>query len=196
MLGADGHGTGFSPVETMSLSLNDYLSDAGIRKWIAEIGCTDAPLPRQGVRAALEFFASHMQALSVRDAVAFLAAMDLSKPVRRVVLQPGDRLIGFRTATESPFKLFFARRGQSAQNVGINSAARGVVHFVVRAAAPALESTTTGAIDTWTPRHPGQALSVAPRAKKWYGVEFGVMTMAGGGQLIIPESSSHLLIEQ
>jgi hypothetical protein len=28
------------------------------------------------------------------------------------------------------------------------------------------------------------------------GAEFGVMTMAGAGQLIIPNSYSHLLVEQ
>lgn len=180
----------------MQLSLNDHLSEAGVRKWMVEVGRSDAPVPRQGVRTALEFFASQMPLLPVRDAVAFLAAMDLSQPVRRVVLQPGERLIGFRTPTESPFKLFFARRGQSAQTVGVNAAPRSVVHFVVRAAAPALESKTTGAVDTWTPRQPGQPLNVAPRAKKWYGVEFGVMAMAGGGQLIVPESYSYLLVEQ
>jgi hypothetical protein len=180
----------------MHLSLNDYLSDAGISKWIAEIGCTDAPVPRTGVRAVLAFFAREMRTLPVRDAVAFLAAMDLSRPVKTVVLPPGERLIGFRTPTESPFKLFFARRGQSAHRSGINTASRGPVHFVVRAAAPALESFTTAAIDTWTPRRTGQPVHVAPRAKKWYGVEFGVMASGGGGQLIIPESYSRLLVEE
>jgi hypothetical protein len=180
----------------MSLSLRDYLSDAGIGKWIAEIGCTDAPVPRAGVRTALEFFAREMAALPIRDAVSFLAAMDLSKPVRMIVLRPGERLIGFRTATESPFKLFFARRGQSPHRSGINTASRGPVHFVVRSPAPALESFTTGAIDTWTARAPGQPASVSPRAKKWFGVEYGVVAMGGGGQLIIPESYSHLIVEQ
>ena len=110
-------------------------------------------------------------------------------------LQDGERLIGFRTPTESPFKLFFARRGQSPHQSGINTAARGPVHFVVRAATPALESSTTGAIDTWTRRQAGQSVTVAPRAKKWYGVEFGVMALGGGGQLIIPESYRHLLVD-
>jgi hypothetical protein len=178
----------------MALSLNDHLSDAGIDKWVAEIGCTNAPVPRQNIKTALAFFAREMPRLSIDDAVGFLAAMDLSKPVRDVTLRAGERLIGFRTETESPFKLFFARRGASAQTSGINTARRGPVHFVVRTPVRALESNTTGAKDTWTRTAPGQRLSVSPRAKK--GHEFGVMAMGGGGQLIIPESYSSLLVEQ
>lgn len=180
----------------MKLSLKDYLSDAGIDKWIAEIGCTNAPVPRQNIQTALAFFDREMPQLSIADAVSFLSAMDLSKPVRGVVLQPGERLIGFRTPTESPFKLFFARRGASAQTSGINTATRGPVHFTVRAPVHVLESSTTAAVDTWTPRQPGQQITVAPRAKKWYGREFGVMAIGGGGQLIVPESYSHLMVEQ
>jgi hypothetical protein len=177
------------------LSLRDHLSDAGVGKWIAEIGCTNAPTPRKNVATALAFFETHMPGLSIADAVAFLAAMDLSRPVRQTVLQAGERIIGFRTPNESPFKLFFTRRGQSAHTSGIDTTTRGPVHFVVRAAVPALESFTTGTIVTWTPRGPGQALTVAPRAKKWYGREFGVMALGGGTQLIIPQSYSSLLVE-
>jgi hypothetical protein len=180
----------------MSLSLKDYLSDAGIAKWIAEIGCTDALIPRRNIKVALEFFDGQMPGLEIRDAVSFLAAMDLSKPVNRVYLAPGERVIGFRTPSESPFKLFFARRGASPHRSGINTVGRGPVHFTVRTTVQALESFTTGAIDTWTPRQPGQTISVSPRAQKWFGKEFGVMAMAGGAQLIIPQSFSHLLVEE
>src|SRR4051812_43452497 len=123
----------------MSLSLQDYQSDAGVAKWVAEIGCTDAVIPRRNIKVALEFFATQMPELSLADAASFLGAMDLSKPVNRVFLQPGDRLIGFRTATESPFKLFFARRGSSPHRSGINTAGRGPVHFVARTTVVALE---------------------------------------------------------
>ena len=180
----------------MNLSLKDHLSDAGIAKWIAEIGCTDATIPRRNIRLALAFLDANMPELSVADAVGFLAAMDLSKPVSRVHLAPGERLIGFRTGTESPFKLFFARRGASPHALGINTAGRGPVHFVVRAPVTALESFTAGAIDTWTPRRAGQPITVTPRAKKWFGREFGVMAAAGDRQLIIPESQSRLLVEE
>lgn len=43
-------------VKAMSLSIHDYLSDAGLGKWIAELGCVDAPIPRLGIRTALSFF--------------------------------------------------------------------------------------------------------------------------------------------
>jgi hypothetical protein len=178
------------------LSINDYLSEPGIDKWVAELGCTSAPVPRQSIRTALAFFAREMPGLSIVDAVGFLAAMDLSRRVAEVMLHPGARLVGFRTETESPFKLFFARRGASPHASGINTARRGPVHFVVRTPVRALESFTTGAKDTWTRATPGQSVSVTPRAKKWFGQEFGVMAMGGGGQLIVPESYRSLLVEE
>ena len=92
--------------------------------WIAELGCVNAPIPRRNVRVALAFFDAQMPSLSVADAVGFLSAIDLSKPVARVHLKAGERLIGFRTQTESPFKLFFARRGSNPHGVGINTAGR------------------------------------------------------------------------
>lgn len=180
----------------MNLSIQDYLSDAGIDKWIAELGCTNAPVPRQGVKTALAFFARAMPNLSIADAVGFLSAMDLSKPVSETTLRPGERILGFRTGSESPFKLFFARRGASPESSGINTAGRGPIHFVVRSPVTALESFTGGTKDSWTRTAPGQAVGITPRAKKWFGKEFGVMVAGGGGQLIIPESYSHLLVEQ
>lgn len=179
----------------MSLSLHDGLSEAGIDKWVAELGCVSAPVPRSGIAAALGFFSREMPALSIGDAVSFLDAMDLSKPVQEVTLNAGERVIGFRTGSESPYKLFFARRGASMHTSGINTADRGPVHFVVRAPVRVLESSTTGAKDSWTPMAPGQPVSPTPRAKKWFGKEFGVIVAGGGGQLIIPESYSSLLVE-
>lgn len=180
----------------MNLSLKDHLSDAGVAKWIAELGCTNAPIPRRNIKVGLGFFDAQMPELSIADAVGFLAAMDLSKPVNRVHLAPGERLIGYRTPTESPFKLFFARRGSAPQTLGINTAGRGPVHYVVRSPVVALESFTTGVNDTWTPAAAGQPVSVTPRVKKWYGREFGILALGGGGQLIVPQSFSHLLVEQ
>jgi len=179
----------------MSLSLHDYLSEAGLAKWISELGCVDAPIPRLGIRTALSFFSREMPGLAILEAVSFLAAMDLSKPITDVTLAPGERVIGFRTGNESPFKLFFARRGASMHASGINTVGRGPVHFVVRTLVRALESSTTGAKDSWTRTAQGQNVSFTPRAKKWFGKEFGVIVQGGGGQLIIPESHSTLLVE-
>ncbi len=177
------------------LSLNDCHSEVGIDKWVSELGCTSAPVPRINIKTALAFFVREMPGLPVADAVGFLSAMDLSRRVAEVTIRPGERLIGFRTATESPFKLFFARRGASPHLSGINTAGRGPVHFVARTQVRALESFTTGAKDTWTRPASAQRASVAPRAKKWFGREFGVMAAGGGAQLIIPESCSRLLVE-
>ena len=178
------------------LSLQDHRSEAGLDRWIAELGCSNAPLPRQGIRTALAFMAMRMPALPIADAVAFIAAMDLSKPVNRVTLRQGERVIGFRTGSESPFKLFFARRGASMHASGIHTAGRGPVHFVVRADVEALESSTAGTKDTWTRTAPGERVGMSPRARKWFGKEFGIMVSGGGGQLLIPESYSSLLVEE
>lgn len=177
------------------LSIHDHLSEPGLDRWVAELGCTNAPVPRRNIRTALAFLARELPRLPLADAVGFLAAMDLSKPVAEVTLQPGERIIGFRTGHESPFKLFFARRGASMHASGINTAGRGPVHFVVRSAVRALESSTAGAKDSWTRPAPGQRASMAPRARKWFGQEFGVVVAGGGGQLIVPESYAHLLVE-
>ena len=186
-----------SPERSLSgnLSLRDHLSDVDVDEWIAEIGCHNAPIPRNNVKTALRFFDTQMPDLDIGEAVSFLAAMDLSKPVKRVLLQPGERLIAFRTAEESPFKLFFARRGQSPHSSGINTAGRTAVHFVVETPVAALESFTTGAIDTWTPHASDQATSIAPKAQRWFGRKFGVVAMGGAGQLIIPNSARHLAVE-
>ena len=97
----------------MVLSISDFLSVAGVKKWVDEIGCTDAPVPRAGIATALQYFSQEMPTQSIADAVSFIGAMDLSKPVNVVTLRPDERVIGFRTGSESPFKLFFARRGSS-----------------------------------------------------------------------------------
>src|SRR5690348_16660574 len=94
----------------MQLSLADHLSEAGLNKWMNELGVS-APVPRQNVKTSLAFFHELMATLPPGMALSFLRAMDLSKPVKRVLLQANERVIGFRGGNESPFKLFFTRRG-------------------------------------------------------------------------------------
>jgi hypothetical protein len=173
----------------MTLSLNDYLSDVGIIKWIEAIGVTNAPLPRRNVGTALAFFSNSMPSLPPEMAANFLRAMDLSRPVTVVTLKANEPVIAFRVGNESPFKLFYTRPGASQYSSGINPAGRSVVKFVVRIPTQALESYTTGAIDVWTLPASDQALSIAPR-----GNTTGVMVPGGGVQLIIPRSPSVLLV--
>lgn len=170
-----------------TLSLHDHLSERGLGKWLAPLGVTPAPMPRTNVRTALAFFARHMPTLPAPLAFEFLRAMDLSRPVRALTLHPPDGLIAFRTGSESPFKLFYARRGASQFDSGINPAGRSVVRFRVRAAAPALESYTTGAIDVWTIPAEGDPRTIAPRVNS-----SGYMAMGGGLQLIVPRAPTVL----
>lgn len=175
----------------MAFSLNDHRSQAEVTRWIEALGVVDAPVPRKNVQESLSFFEKYMPRLDPAMAQNFLRATDLSKPVRAVPLKQGERLIAFRTAGESPFKLFFTRPGQSKHSSGLNPEGRGAVHFTVRAAVWALESYTTGAIDTWTPLAPGQPTTIAPRQHP----KRGYMAQAGGLQLIIPDASQHLLVQ-
>jgi hypothetical protein len=172
-----------------ALSLHDHMSDAGLDKWLAQVGVTPAPVPRGNVRTALRFFATHMPTLPPAMALNFLRAMDLSRPVSAPLLPVGERLIAFRTGSESPFKLFYTRSGASKYSSGINPAGRSAVHFTVRAPAPALESYTSGVVDVWTVRADDQTLTVAPRANS-----AGVMVAGGGTQLIVPRAPQVLVV--
>lgn len=174
----------------MSLSLEDYRSDAGVSKWIAEVGVSDAPVPRRNLRTALAFFRQAMPTLGVGMAANFLRAMDLSRPVLDRMLTPTDRVIAFRVGNESPFKLFYTRAGASPFASGINPAGRSIVRFDVRGSARALESYTTGTLDVWTVPSEDQPLVFAPRANR-----SGVWVAGGGTQLIIPRSFAVLRAE-
>jgi hypothetical protein len=169
--------------EAMNLSSSDYRSDVGISKWIAEVGVSDAPIPRKNLRTALAFFSHHMPALGCAMAANFLRAMDLSRPVSDRLLTPADRVIAFRVGNESPFKLFHTRAGASPYSSGINPAGRSIVRFEVRGTARALESYTSGTLDVWTIPSDDQPLTFSPRANR-----SGVMVSGGGTQLIIPRS--------
>lgn len=173
------------------LSLSDHRSEAGLGKWIEALSIPDARLRRAHLREALAFFSELMPTLQPDDALSFLRAMDLSRPVRRVLLNKDDRLIAFRTGHESPFKVFYARRGAAMQTSGINPASRNAVHFIVRASCWALESYTTGANDTWTRPEAGQPLRLDPHTGR-----AGYLAGGGGVQLIIPQSYNSLLTEQ
>jgi hypothetical protein len=173
----------------MNLSLRDHQSDAGVGKWIGEVGVTDAPMTRRNIRTALAFFATCMPSLSPQMAANFLRAMDLSRAVSALTLKPGDPLVAFRVGNESPFKLFFTRSGSSAHSSGLNPVGRSIARFKVRTHARALESYTTGTIDVWTLPGDHQPLTVAPRANTT-----GVMVAGGGIQLIVPRSFTVLQV--
>jgi hypothetical protein len=184
------------PVSTLpSLSLNDYLSVAGLEKWLAELSVPDAPERRANLTRALRFLAHRMRSLPIGDAVLFLAAMDLSRHVGETLLPKGTRLVAFRTPTESPFKLFFAREGTAADDCGINTAGRQPIHYVVRTPAWALESFSSGVIDVWSPHDASMARYTSPRAARWSSRDLGVLAVGGAAQLIIPGSYAHLDVD-
>ncbi len=172
-----------------NLSLSDHLSEAGLSKWFEQLNATDAPIPRRNLQTALRFFQQQMPVLSPAMALNFLLAMDLSKMVREVHLNPNEEILAFRSTSEPEFKLFYTRPGASRHNSGINPAGRVPVRYKVHQGCAALESYTTGAIDVWSLRETGQPTTVAPR-----GNSTGVMAIGGGVQLIIPGASRYLTV--
>ena len=168
-----------------SLSIKDYLSDVGLKKWESELGIPDSLARRQAIATSLKFFEANMPQLSIELAVDFLRATDTSRDVRVVQLQPPERLIAFRKMGEAEFKLFYTRPGNSKYSSGLNPQGRTAAHFKVRSPCMALESYTTGAIDTWS--YPS-TMSLAIRKNST-----GYMASGGGIQLIVPDA--HRFVE-
>lgn len=176
-------------LDARDLNLRDWMSEAGVAKWVAALGVTDAPMRRAGIKTSLEFFQTRMPALPAAMALNFLLAMDLSRTVTSSTLHVGEKVIAFRSRTESEFKLFYTRSGASKHTSGINPHGRVAVQYSVHNPTPALESYTTGAIDVWSIPAQHQHTSIAVRAGS-----YGVMAAGGGIQLIIPDAARNLTI--
>lgn len=122
----------------------------GLEKWIAEIGVSDAPVPRAGIKTALDFFHRQMPESSRSLRLAFLKAMDLSKPVRAITLYPPFMVAAFRLCNEDPFKLFYTKAGTGVGQLAINPTNRAFQRYRVARLVPVLESRCAPALDTWT----------------------------------------------
>ena len=171
------------------LSLSDWMSDKGVAKWISALGLTDASIRRAGIATSLRFFQARMPALPASMALNFLLAMDLSREVVARTLSKDEKVIAFRSRTESEFKLFYTRSGASKHTSGIIPHGRIAVQYIVHNPTVALESYTTGAIDVWSVPAVNQQSAIAPRA-----LTYGVMAAGGGTQLIIPDAARNLTI--
>ena len=176
------------------LRLHDHASPSGLARWIALLGITDAPTPRENVRFSLAFFERTMRGLPVGDAMGFLKAMDLSKPVSLYPIRIGAKLIAFRFPHEAEFKLFYTLSGGSPYESGILPDGRQCVQFRARENGEALHSYTTGALDHWSRYDalpPGSAWHrqklVSPQLGK-----IGFLVCGGGPQLLIPRAWSML----
>jgi hypothetical protein len=187
------------PSDYAQLRFDDAESERRLGRWLSALGITDAPVRRAGVRESLRFFSTHMRRLPVMDALGFLAAMDLSRPVTATVLKEGTRLIAFRFPTEQEFKLFYTVPGGSPYNSGILPDGRTIVRFrVAWGKAAALHSYTTGALDHWSEWN--APLSADSLWRKQTGIsvrfgEIGRLVVGGAQQLIIPSAARWLAID-
>ena len=147
-------------------------------RWLHDLSVTDAPLTRQGLATALDFFRVRMPSLDRAMQLAFLEGMDLHRPVSQLLLAPGEVIAAFRKGTESPFHLFYTKAGTSVHALGVNPSARGFRRFRVRRAVTVLESRCASARDTWTePDH-------------------HYIASGGGLQLIVPDAANVLEVTQ
>jgi hypothetical protein len=150
--------------------VTDPLAGDGYRKWLSELGVSDAPLVRTGLATALTFFHARMPSLSRHLRVAFLKGMDLHRPVLETTLRPPAVVAAFRKCNEDPFRVFYTRAGTALQALGLNPRDREFRRFRVVSPVLVLESRCAPARDTWTDAgHP-------------------VLASGGGIQYIIPES--------
>jgi|JI8StandDraft_2_1071088.scaffolds.fasta_scaffold15206_3 hypothetical protein len=187
------------PSDYAQLRFDDAESERRLGRWLSALGITDAPVRRAGVRESLRFFSTHMRRLPVMDALGFLAAMDLSRPVTATVLKEGTRVIAFRFPTEQEFKLFYTVPGGSPYNSGILPDGRTIVRFrVAWGKAAALHSYTTGALDHWSEWN--APLSADSLWRKQTGIsvrfgEIGRLVIGGAQQLLIPGAARWLAID-
>ena len=91
-----------------------------------------------------------MPSLPRKLRLAFLKAMDLSKPVKAHTLLPPLELAAFRKCNEDPFKLFYTKIGTGMQNAGLNPENRSFLRYTLIRPVPILESRCAPALDTWT----------------------------------------------
>lgn len=188
------------PQITRISNANDPLIDP----WIKKLSINDAPLRRQGIATSLNFFIQHFGGMNVDTAASYLRCMDLSKRVSVRRLRPGDIVVAYRFVIQPPGR-FYTLKGYAPRELGVNLTGRVKRVFQVEASVPALESTTSSAIDNWTTPAPGQdvklvfsahtrnkeKLSENPDAKLEN--EVGVHCGGGGLQLLISENYASML---
>lgn len=168
----------------MLLSYKDHKNDERLKDWATELGVPASPDRLRAIATSLKFFEAKMPRLKLEDAEDFLRATDTSRAVKSIYLVLNERVIAFRKAGEAEFKLFYTRPGNSKYSSGLNPKDRTAVHFRVRISCAALESYTTGVIDTWS--YPS-SLSISVRKNTT-----GYMATGGGLQLLIPDAHRFL----
>lgn len=85
---------------------------------LTKLGKTPAPVPREGVRTAVQFFRRYMPHMDATQQQSYMKAMDLSKPVEIIDLLKGEQVAAFRYQA-SDFGEFHIRVGSNPSQLGI-----------------------------------------------------------------------------
>lgn len=146
---------------------------AKVRYWIDRLGVTDAPVPRKGIATTIEFFEeqtrlSKLSPMEEGKLLSYWKAMDFSRKVTKVVLEPGKELVGYRDP-KSPYGFYYTTPGTYIDRVGIDYVTqrslppgeagpvqlveRQFIRYRVKTAVQALESTSSG-VRAWDTNRP------------------------------------------
>jgi len=147
-----------------------------IEKWLAELGVSDAPLPRAGVELSVHFLHSWMPELDRVTIKGFLKGMDLSKPVATAFLDVGATLTAFRVVGGRQLGTFYTKPGTSAYLLGIDPTDRVFRRFQVFRRVLVLQSYAIGF------RVPSDGLRLTS----------AYLAAGGGVQYIVPRATTVL----
>ncbi len=121
-----------------------------LAKWMAEIGVTNARMPRAGIQTALAYFDRYVPELPRPLRIAFLKGMDLSKVVRVLTLFPPFPLAAFRQCNEDPLNLYYTKAQAGIDRLGVNPLALTFRQYRVASLVSVLESSCAPAPEIWT----------------------------------------------
>jgi hypothetical protein len=119
-----------------------------VEEWLIALGKPKAsPLEKEGLEVALKYLRARIGTLPVEKVEEFIEGMDLSKPVRRVVLPRGQEVITY--GDPDKLGLFYTKPGTPPSRAGINALGREHIRFQLEESIEALESTAISVDDTW-----------------------------------------------
>lgn len=133
----------------------DEASTAGsVSSVLAALGVSDAPLTRQGVKTAIDFFDSRMGHLRPDRRMSYMKGIDFHKPVNLAHFHTGALVCAFRRPQASSSlqmnECFFTKTGTSPLLLGINPSGRVFSRYEFVRSTLTLESRCAEVRDWWT----------------------------------------------
>jgi hypothetical protein len=148
---------------------------ARIEYWRTKLGVTDAEIPRRGIAVTIKYFEEQVEKGNLdktkftneEKLLDYWKAMDFSKPIEPVVLEPGKELVGYRNPADD-YGFFYTEVGTYLDKVGVDYVtktgkklpdgsdelvSREFVRYRVRKRVEALRSSSI-AVKAWDTKRP------------------------------------------